>query len=49
MDSRMASSGLMSTLARPVTPDRPKRLRGPRDSQTMEVLTMAPASTVLKG
>ena len=49
IDSRMTSSGLMSTLARPVMPRRPNRLRGPRDSHTIEVLTVAPASTVLKG
>ena len=49
IDSRMTSSGLMSTLARPVTPRRPKRVRAPRDSHTIEVLTVAPASTVLKG
>ncbi len=29
IDSRMTSSGLMSTLARPVTPRRPKRVRAP--------------------
>ena len=49
IDSRMASSGLMSTLAMPRTPSRPKRVREPRDSQTMEELTMAPDSTVLNG
>ena len=49
MASRTASSGEMSTLARPATPSRPKRLRAPRDSHTIEELTMAPCSTVLKG
>ena len=49
MDSRTASSGLMSTLARPRTPSRPNSDRAPIDSQTMEELTVAPASTVLKG
>ena len=49
MTSRTASSGLMSTLARPRTPSRPNRERAPRDSQTIDELTMAPASTVLNG
>ena len=49
MDRRTASSGLMSTLARPRTPSRPKSDRAPRDSQTIDELTMAPASTVLNG
>ncbi len=49
MESRTASSGLMSTLARPWTPSRPKSDRAPMDSQTMEELTVAPASTVLNG
>ena len=43
------SSGVMSTLARPATPSRPNRLRAPRDSQTIEELMVAPASTVLNG
>ena len=43
------SSGVMSTLARPATPSRPKRLRAPRDSQTIDELIVAPASTVLNG
>lgn len=49
MASRRASSGPTSTFARPVTPWRPKRLLAPRDSRTMEVLTVAPISTVLNG
>ena len=49
IDSRTASSGLMSTLARPRTPSRPNSDRAPIDSQTMEELTVAPASTVLNG
>ncbi len=49
MDRRTASSGLMSTLARPCTPSRPNRERAPIDSHTMEELTVAPASTVLNG
>ena len=49
IDRRTASSGLMSTLARPRTPSRPNSERAPRDSHTMDELTMAPASTVLKG
>ena len=49
MATRTASSGLMSTLARPRTPSRPNRWRAPRDSQTIEELMMAPGSTVLNG
>src|SRR6202034_4116366 len=49
MDSRTANSGLMSTLAIPRTPSRPNRERGPLDSQTIDELTIAPASTVLNG
>ncbi len=49
MARRTTSSGLMSTLAIPRTPSRPNRDRDPRDSQTMDELTMAPASTVLNG
>src|ERR1700722_4842646 len=49
IDRRTASSGLMSTLARPRTPSRPNRVRAPIDSHTMEELTVAPASTVLNG
>ncbi len=49
MATRMANSGVMSTLARPLTPRRPKRWRAPLDSHTMEELMMALASTVLKG
>ena len=49
MERRTASSGLMSTLARPCTPSRPKSERAPRDSQTIDELTVAPASTVLNG
>ena len=44
-----ASSGVASTFARPDTPPRPNRLRAPRDSQISDVLTTAPASTVLNG
>jgi len=44
-----ASSGVMSTLASPLTPPRPNRLRAPRDSQMIEELMTAPASTVLNG
>ena len=47
--SRTASSGLMSTLAMPCTPSRPNSARAPPDSQTMEALTCAPASTTLYG
>lgn len=46
---RTASSGLMSTLAMPCTPSRPNRVRAPPDSQTMEALTWAPASTTFEG
>ena len=49
MATRAASSGVMSTLARPATPSRPNRLRAPFDSQTIEELIVAPASTVLNG
>ena len=49
MARRTASSGEMSTLARPATPRRPNKLRAPRDSQTIDELTMAPCSTVLNG
>ncbi len=49
MASLVASSGVMSTLASPTTPSRPNRLRAPRDSHTIESLTVAPASTVLNG
>ena len=49
IERRTASSGLMSTLARPRTPSRPNSERAPRDSQTIDELTMAPASTVLNG
>jgi hypothetical protein len=45
----VASSGVMSTLARPATPTRPKSDRDPRLSQTIEELITAPCSTVLKG
>ncbi len=48
-ERRTASSGLMSTLARPDTPSRPNSERAPRDSQTIDELTVAPASTVLNG
>ena len=44
---RTASSGLMSTLTMPRTPSRPKRVRVPPDSHTMEDCTCAPASTTL--
>jgi hypothetical protein len=49
MATRVASSGVTSTLARPETPRRPKRLREPRDSHTIELLMTAPPSTVLNG
>ena len=49
MATRQASSGVMSTLARPVTPLRVNRVRAPRDSHTIEELMMAPGSTVLNG
>ena len=49
MDRRMTSSGLMSTFARPVTPVRPNKDLAPRDSQTIDEFTIAPASTVLNG
>ena len=40
---------MTSTLASPVTPSRPNRLRAPRDSHTMLLLTTAPSSIVLNG
>ena len=46
---RVTSSGVMSTLARPVTIEPWNRLRAPRDSQMIEELTVAPASMVLNG
>src|SRR5664280_323970 len=49
IERRTANSGLMSTLASPCTPSRPNSDRAPRDSHTIDELTMAPASTVLKG
>ena len=49
MASLVASSGLTSTLASPATPSRLNRLLAPRVSHTSEVLTTAPASTVLNG
>ncbi len=49
IESRTTSSGLMSTLAMPRTPSRPNSDREPRDSQTIDELTIAPASTVLNG
>ena len=49
MATRAASSGVMSTFARPATPARPNRLRAPLDSHTIEELIVAPASTVLNG
>ncbi len=49
MASFTASSGEMSTLAKPATPRRPNRFRAPRDSQTIDELTTAPCSTVLNG
>ncbi len=49
MATRAASSGLMSTLASPEMPSRPNRLRAPLDSQMIEELMVAPASTVLNG
>jgi hypothetical protein len=47
--TRTASSGVTSTLARPFTPSRPKRLRAPLLSHTMLLLTIAPSSIVLNG
>ena len=47
--SLTASSGVTSTLAKPVTPSRPNRLREPLLSQTMLVFTTAPSSMVLNG
>ena len=47
--TRVASSGVTSTLASPDTPRRPNRLRDPRDSHTIELLMTAPPSTVLNG
>ncbi len=49
MATRAASSGVMSTLARPETPEAPNRLRAPRVSRMIEELTVAPASMVLNG
>ena len=49
MATRVASSGVMSTLARPATPTRPNSDRDPRLSQTIEELMTAPCSTVLNG
>jgi hypothetical protein len=49
MATRVAISGVTSTLARPATPTRPNRLREPRDSHTIELLMTAPPSTVLNG
>ena len=49
MATRVASSGVMSTLARPATPTRPNSEREPRDSHTIDELMTAPASTVLNG
>ena len=49
MATRVASSGVTSTLASPDTPSRPNRLRAPRDSHTIDELMTAPPSTVLKG
>ncbi len=42
MARRAANSGVMSTLASPLTPEPENRLRAPRDSQTIDVLTTAP-------
>ena len=48
MATRMASSGVTSTLARPATP--PGRTGcGSPDSHTIELLMTAPPSTVLNG
>ena len=47
--SRTHSSGVISTLTRPDTPEGPNMVRCPRDSQITLVLTTAPASMVLNG
>src|SRR3954462_6505005 len=47
--SRVASSGLTSTLARPATPSLPNNERAPLDSHTIDEFTTAPGSTVLNG
>jgi hypothetical protein len=49
MATRLASSGVMSTLASPATPSGRNSDRAPRVSHTSEVLTTAPASTVFAG
>ena len=49
MATRVAISGVTSTLDSPLMPCRPNRLRAPRDSHTIEAFTTAPASTVLNG
>ena len=49
MATRQASSGVTSTLASPLTPCWPNRLRVPRDSHTIDELMMALGSTVLNG
>ena len=49
MARRTANSGDISTLAKPETPARPNNRLAPRDSHTIDELTMAPCSTVLKG
>ena len=47
--TRIATSGVTSTLASPRIPRRPKRVRAPRLSHTIDELTTAPFSTVLNG
>ncbi len=46
---RTASSGLTSTFTMPSTPSRPKSVRAPPDSHTIDAWTCAPASTTLYG
>jgi len=47
--SLRASSGVTSMLARPVTPCSENKVRAPRPSQMIDLVTTAPGSTVLKG
>ena len=49
MARRTATSEVMSTLASPRTPRRPNSVRAPLLSHTIDDVTSAPASTVLKG
>jgi hypothetical protein len=45
--TRTTISGVRSTLPMPVTPFSPNRLRAPRPSQMIDLVTIAPGSTVL--